>query len=155
MPHDRNGNALEVGDTVRFDAKVQNLTPVDDYCNGSFEIAAPEENTAYRPQFSCNTSLCKVLAMIVFACSLFPGCAGKDAPFAEKQQAMATMLDGLRQSNFNGDIDLNLGGSPLGLNAATNWSLGPSQSTLHVRGEVDFTKAARAAETVVPPPRIP
>jgi hypothetical protein len=74
------------------------------------------------------------------------GCAGKDATFAEKQQSLEAMTDTLRKSNFVGDVDLNMGGSPLGLNAATNWSLGPAQSTLHVKGGVDFTKPPRLPE---------
>jgi hypothetical protein len=76
------------------------------------------------------------------------GCAGKDATFAEKQQSLEAMTDTLRKSNFVGEVDLNMGGSPLGINAATNWSLGPAQSTLHVTGAVDFTKAPRAPEVV-------
>ena len=83
-------------------------------------------------------------------CLMSLGCAGKNATFGEKQQALASALEALRQSNFKGEVDFNEGGSLLGVNAATNWSLGPAQSTLHVRGEVDFTKSPRSPEATAP-----
>ena len=81
---------------------------------------------------------------------LASGCAGKNATFAEKQQNMVAAMDALRQANFKGQIRFNEGGSILGLNASTNWSLGPQQVTLAVEGEVDFTKPARTPESVTP-----
>ena len=84
---------------------------------------------------------------------LAAGCAGKNASFEQKQVALTSALDALRQANFDGEFDFNEGGSLLGVNAATNWSLGPAQSTLHVSGKVDFTKAPRAVEGPPAPPK--
>ena len=78
-------------------------------------------------------------------CLMNTGCA-KDATFDQRQQTLAGTLDALRQSRFKGEVDLNLGGSPLGVNYGGFASLGPQQSTLHVRGEVDFTNPARPGE---------
>ena len=74
------------------------------------------------------------------------GCTGKATTFDESQKNFAQTLDGLRQANFKGRVRFNEGGSILGVNAATNWSLGPQQVTLSVEGEVDFTDAPREAE---------
>jgi len=59
MPHDRNGNLLEVGDAVRFDAKVKSVSSGNFGWDAEFEIAAPEGNPNYHPQFTCNTTLCE------------------------------------------------------------------------------------------------
>ena len=78
------------------------------------------------------------------------GCAGPNATFDQRQQRIGTALDALRQANFDGEFDFQEGGSMLGVNACTNWSLGPAQSNLHVRGTVDFTKPPRQPEVLGP-----
>lgn len=86
------------------------------------------------------------LLLALFAGCL-AGCAAKDTSFDQRQQHLAGALDALRLANFNGQFRFNEGGSPLGLNAATNWSLGPQQMTVSVEGTVDFTKPPRAPST--------
>ena len=87
------------------------------------------------------------LAALLLAGCMETGCAGKDATFEQRQAHMAQGLDALRQARFKGSFMFNEGGSALGINASTNWSLGPQQVTLFVNGEVDFTEAPRTPET--------
>ena len=86
------------------------------------------------------------LALVALAGCLGTGCAGKDATFEQRQAHMAQGLDALRQARFKGSFMFNEGGSALGVNASTNWSLGPQQVTLYVNGDVDFTEATRTPE---------
>ena len=88
-----------------------------------------------------------LLGLIAVICA---GCAGKNATFDERQAHMTNMMEALREANFKGQVRFNEGGSLLGVNAATNWSLGPQQVTLQIEGEVDFQHAPRPVEPEMP-----
>ena len=88
-----------------------------------------------------------VLGGCLSLCMMSAGCAGKDSTFEERQKHLVSAMDALRQANFEGSFRFHEGGSPLGLNASTNWSLGPQQMTLSVEGDIDFTKPPRAVES--------
>lgn len=101
MPHDRNGNVIEVGDVVRFDAKVQRVFPVGQTYNANFEITSAEENKNYRPQFSCNTTLCgKVLAvLLLLMLPMLDGCASMKGKTIEEQKATLNMWTEFAKEN--------------------------------------------------------
>lgn len=41
MPHDANGNRLNVGDRVTIPGTITNLLPTEEYCNCSIELDYP------------------------------------------------------------------------------------------------------------------
>lgn len=51
MPHDINGNLLQVGDIVNVPAKVISVQPSDDYCNVTLETTRP------MPPYTAGTSI--------------------------------------------------------------------------------------------------
>lgn len=69
---------------------------------------------------------------------------------AAKQAQLESTLAALEKANFEGQVDLEIGGSPFGLNACTSWSLGPQVSTLGIHGRVDFTDIPRSSDPVDP-----
>ena len=89
-------------------------------------------------------TLAMFILLVVSGC--LGGCAGKNASFDQRQKALASSMDVLRQARFKGSVRFNEAGSPLGFNAATSWSLGPQQMTFSVEGDVDFTQPGRPPE---------
>lgn len=59
---------------------------------------------------------------------------------AERQGTFDRQMAGLREANFRGSVVMKSGGSPLGVNASTTWSLGPQQMIFEAEGTVDFTR---------------
>jgi len=55
MPHDRNGNILNIGDAVLLPARVTHITPNDTACNVTIEATQPDDDAnEYKPQVTCN-----------------------------------------------------------------------------------------------------
>lgn len=88
-----------------------------------------------------------VLSVTSGGCLL--GCAGKNADITQDQQEarLDNAMSRLEDANFVGDIDveLNGGGSPLGLHARQSFWLGPAESTVSVKakGKIDYTQIPR------------
>lgn len=98
------------------------------------------------------------IPIILFAIMCFngmAGCTGKNDTFDQRQQKFDARMDALRQANFKGEVEFTEAGSPLGVNVATNWSIGPQQMSFRARGEVDFTKPARVPELTILVPAKP
>lgn len=55
MPHDKNGNLLEVGDDVIIRAKVTQVHTGEEYCNLSLESVEPMYPGDSKNQFTLNT----------------------------------------------------------------------------------------------------
>lgn len=51
MPHDRNGKLLEVGDLVLIEARIETITPAEDYCNLTVKTVLP------MPPYDSGTSI--------------------------------------------------------------------------------------------------
>ena len=116
------------------------------YTNQGFRqcptCGAPSSRGAWiRFVFQCSTILFCGLLVVSLA-----GCSGKNATFEQRQEHLTSTMDALRLARFKGQVRFNEGGSPFGVNAATNWSLGPQQVTLAVEGDVDFTQTPRLGE---------
>lgn len=83
--------------------------------------------------------------VLLTGCLYSTGCiSGKDLSFEEKKQAQAVFVEGLKDGEFEGEVDMELdhSGSPLGFNNTNRVSLGSDQSHLRLRakGKVKFTK---------------
>lgn len=62
MPHDRNGNLLEVGDIVNVPCKVTSVTPSEEYCNVNLETLYPMPPYTGGDTMVRNTKQCELVA---------------------------------------------------------------------------------------------
>lgn len=59
MPHDKNGQLLEVGDIVSIECVVKELNTGEDFCNARFETTAGRRPDGSKQVFSAvNTAIC-------------------------------------------------------------------------------------------------
>ena len=75
MPHDKNGQLLEVGDLVTVRARVSSVQAGDEYCNVSLETVEPMHPTANTSALTLNTRQVEKVAT--------PAAANDEAPVAE------------------------------------------------------------------------
>lgn len=88
--------------------------------------------------------------------AMLAGCASAPKTEAEakasainSQKNLAVLgaaMDALEDANFEGEVVLETGGSPLGFHARQSFWAGPAESVFRVNGRVDFTKVPRPSE---------
>jgi len=89
--------------------------------------------------FSRLFKLSLIFGLMPIQSCLLSGCTSNRTE-AQRQGSFDRQLAGLRAANFRGEIYMETGGTPLGVNISNVFSFGPQQMTLRASGQVDFTK---------------